>query len=65
MAWIWSDAVVAAAHGRREFPRALMEEWGRSTAAWQVPDGVTALEVAQALRDGLQPKTLTPQEAVA
>jgi hypothetical protein len=62
MAWIWNEAVVAAAHDQDGFPSALMAEWSRSTAAWRVSDGVTAIDVARALRDGLPPKNIAPQE---
>ncbi len=61
MVWIWNEAVVTAAHAQGGFPSDLMAEWSRSTAAWRVPDGVTAIDVARALRDGFPPKNISPR----
>jgi len=63
VAWIWSEAVAAAAHDQGGFSRSLTSEWARSSAAWRVPEGVTAIDVALALREGRQPKDLDPEES--
>lgn len=58
MAWIWSEDVVEAANCDGTFPESFVTKWSNVVAAWRVNDGVTAIEIAQALQAGLGPADL-------
>ncbi|MCH7667698.1 MAG: hypothetical protein IIC71_00640 [Acidobacteria bacterium] len=59
MAWIWSEDVVEAANRDGTFAESFVAEWSSVAAAWRVDEGVTAIDIARALRAGDRPMDST------